>query len=83
MQAKKIAQDNELVFDSKKFNFSHRWLLKFKEAFSIRRIRLHGEGADADLRGVHISRTQLPPLLADVDLEHIYNFDETGEPCFA
>ena len=82
MQAKLIANENGFVFNPKKFNFSTRWLFKFKQAFNIRRVRLHGEGADADMRGVAITRAQLPPLLCDIDPENIYNFDETGESSF-
>lgn len=39
----------------------------------------HGEGADADMQSVEITRKQMPMLLADKDLDKIYNFDETGE----
>ena len=69
-----------MVFDKNKFNFSHKWLLGFKKANDIRRLRLHGEGADADLESVHIVREQLPGILKDTPLENIYNFDETGIP---
>ena len=79
IQAKAIAAENNMVFDPAKFNFSARWLRKFKEEYNITRVRLHGEGEDASMEGVHITRTQLPPLLADVDPDMIYNFDETGE----
>ena len=79
MQAKLIAKENGFVFDPKKFNFSHRWLFKFKESFNIGRVRLHGEGVDADMQGVAITRAQLPPLLVDMDLDNIYNFDETDK----
>ena len=68
-----------MEFNPTKFNFSTRWLRKFKEEYNINRIRLHGEGEDADMQGVHITRTQLPPLLAGIDPDLIYNFDETGE----
>ena len=78
-QAKKLAEENNLHFDKEHFNFSHKWLLGFKKANNINRIRLHGEGQDADLRSVHVVRTQLPRILGEVPLSKIYNFDETGE----
>ena len=40
-------------------------------------MRLHGEGASADLLSVEIVRKELPPLLADIPLNKIYNFVET------
>eukprot|EP00873_Tetraselmis_striata_P038276 jgi/Tetstr1/458540/TSEL_044943.t1 len=42
-QAKLLAAGNELVFDEKKFNYSSKWLLKFKQANNINRMRFHGE----------------------------------------
>jgi hypothetical protein len=79
LQARTIASDLGLEFDTKEFNFSHKWLAGFKQAFGISRMRLHGEGADANLQSVEIVRKELPPLLADTPLSNIYNFDETGE----
>eukprot|EP00873_Tetraselmis_striata_P032869 jgi/Tetstr1/453133/TSEL_040155.t1 len=77
-QAKLLAAGNELVFDEKKFNYSSKWLLKFKQANNINRMRFHGEAADADLENVAVVRQVLPSLLQDTALDKIYNFDETG-----
>lgn len=66
-------------FDKKQFNFSSKWLYKYKLAHNINRVKLHGEGADADVAAVQIVRQQLPRLLADTPLDKIYNFDETGD----
>jgi hypothetical protein len=68
----------DLSFDPKEFNYSHKWLYGFKKAFGINRMRLHGEGADADMNSVATARRELPPILADTPLSKIYNFDETG-----
>jgi len=76
IQAKLLAAGNELVFDEKKFNYSSKWLLKFKQA---NRMRFHGEAADADLENVAVVRQVLPSLLQDTALDKIYNFDETGK----
>jgi hypothetical protein len=79
IQAKLLAAGNELVFDEKKFNYSSKWLLKFKQANNINRMRFHGEAADADLENVAVVRQVLPSLLQDTALDKIYNFDETGK----
>eukprot|EP00873_Tetraselmis_striata_P038600 jgi/Tetstr1/458864/TSEL_004373.t1 len=77
-QAKLLAAGNELVFDEKKFNYSSKWLLKFKQANNINRMRFHDETADADLENLAVVRQVLPSLLQDTALDKIYNFDETG-----
>lgn len=73
-----MAEDLGLQFNPKDFNFSHKWLLNFKKANDINRTVLHGEGEDADLASVQVVRQTLPPILADVPLHKIFNFDETG-----
>lgn len=79
LQAKRIAAENNLEFDPTQFNYSSKWLYKFKQAFNINHARFHGEGADAVQESVAICRRQLPALLASVPVDKIYNFDETGE----
>ncbi len=54
-----------------------KWLSRFKKAHGINRVRLHGEGDEADLVPVATVRTELPPILTDTPLNKIYNFDET------
>ena len=78
MQAKLIAKQNNLNFDEKRFNFSTKWLHKFKKINNVTRLRFHGEGEDADMDSVAIVREELPRVLTHYPLEKIYNFDETG-----
>ncbi len=55
-QTKLIASEHDIIFVAKKFNFSSKWLGRFKPANSIPRIRLHGEGTDADMDSIHVTR---------------------------
>lgn len=80
LQAKHIAEELSIVFEDGSFNFSSKWLYKFKLANDINRVRLHGEGADADKTSVAIVRRQLPAVLSGIPPHKIYNFDETGDP---
>ena len=81
-RAKHIAEELEIEFPDGKFNFSNKWLFKFKLANDINRVQLHGEGADAAPASVAIVRTQLPMIMSGIPHEQIYNFDETSKhPC--
>ena len=50
-QAMSIAKEANLVFDEKTFNFSRKWLYKFKEHNNISRTRRRGEAAGAATQG--------------------------------
>ena len=76
LQARRIALEEDLEFDPKQFNFSTKWLGRFKVANNITRIWLHGEVADADMDSVSITREQLPRIFGKYDVSKIYNFDE-------
>ncbi len=55
-QAKTIAAEANLDFDPVDFNFSSKWLYKFKMHNNIKHTNLHGEGEAADLTSVAIVR---------------------------
>jgi hypothetical protein len=82
-QAKEIDEEHNLQFNPKQFKFSSNWLLGFKKANNINRLRLRGEGESADLVYVQAVREQLLLILMDVPLEKIFNFDETCMSCAA
>ena len=63
LQARSIALEEGLELDPQQFNFSTKWLERFKVINNITRIKLHGEGADADMDSVSITREQLPRIL--------------------
>ncbi len=56
LQARRIALEEGLEFDPHKFNFSTKWLGRFKVINNITRIMLHGEGAYANMDSVSITR---------------------------
>ncbi len=55
-KAKLIARDAELEFDPGEFNFSTKWLYKWKQRNNIKHTQLHGEGEAANLTSVAIVR---------------------------
>jgi len=75
-KAKSLAQDLGISEDT--LQFSPGWLYKFKNRNGIRREKLYGEEASADLNAI----TESLPLLRDkcsrYPLDRIYNMDETG-----
>ena len=62
-----------------KFNYSGKWLDKFKKVHGLRMFDLHGEAGSADMSGVEIARQQVPELLLELEtpLEDVHNMDET------
>ena len=60
------------------FRYSSKWLWDWKKRHAINVQVRHGEGDSADTVGIAIARADIPMLLADVDPDLIYNFDETG-----
>jgi hypothetical protein len=48
LYCKLIARDAELEFDPGEFNFSTKWLYKWKQRNNIKHSRLHGEGEEAN-----------------------------------
>ena len=60
-----------------KFNYSGKWLDKFKKVHGLRMFDLHGEAGSADMSGVEIARQQVPELLLELEtpLEDVHNMD--------
>ena len=75
-KAKEIARKENLVLPND-FNFSHDWL-RFKRKRDIHQEVMHGEAGSADEVGIELCREFLPGILAQFELEDIYNLDETG-----
>ena len=57
---------------------SNGWVYKFKKRIGIHKITLHGEANSASLTDIAEERLSLQQVLAEYDLENIYNADETG-----
>ena len=57
---------------------SKGWVYKFKKRIGIHKITLHGEAGSVPLANLEEERLKLQKVLAEYDLEHIYNADETG-----
>ena len=57
---------------------SNGWLQKFKERYSLREYRFHGEAGSVDPATVAEERERLWRLTDDYDRADIYNMDETG-----
>ncbi len=55
-QAKNISEKSNLDFDPGDFNFSSKWLYKFKMHYNTKHTRLHGGGEAANLTYVAIVR---------------------------
>ncbi len=55
-KAKLIAAEANLEFDPREFNFSTKWLYKWKQHNNINHTTLHGEGEAANLTSVAIVR---------------------------
>lgn len=60
------------------FTASNGWLESFATRHQLRMANLHGESADVDPATCDQWIQNLPSLLADYDLDDIYNCDETG-----
>ena len=76
-KAKEITRKENLVLP-KGFNFLHDWLLRFKQKRNIGQKLMHGEEGDADPVGIEQCQEHLPRILAQFEIEDIYNLDETG-----
>ena len=76
-KAREIARKENLVLP-KGFNFSRDWLLRFKRRRNIGQELMHGEAGDADPIGIEQCKEHLPRILAQFEIEDIYNLDETG-----
>ncbi len=55
-KAKLNAAEANLGFDSGEFNFSTKWLYKWKQHNNTKHTHFHGEGEDANLTSVAIVR---------------------------
>jgi hypothetical protein len=64
--------------DAPKFEFSSRWLAKFKQRHQIRSHRRFGESGDADTEIIEESLPRIRTILDQYALADIYNMDETG-----
>ena len=60
------------------FRYSSKWLWDWKRRHPINVQVRHREGDSANTVGIAIARADIPMLLAGVDPDLIYNFDETG-----
>lgn len=68
----------ELKIDSNQFAYSRGWLYDFKSRFNISSHKFCGESEGADNHAVATGREELQQLLAQYELDDIFNFDETG-----
>ena len=82
LKAKEIGEEVQDLPEG--FNYSGRWLLRWKKQKGISMVELHGEAESADFSHVATMRTDLPLLLQSVSdeygisIESTYNMDETG-----
>ncbi|CAF1032660.1 unnamed protein product [Brachionus calyciflorus] len=60
------------------FNYSDRWLAKFKERHNIFQKTLHGESASVNQIEVAKGRSQLKAITFAYSLDDVFNFDETA-----
>ncbi|XP_066590615.1 jerky protein homolog-like [Prorops nasuta] len=76
----KAKEINEEIGGPSSFNASKGWVWRFKNRQNIRLVKLHGESLDADTEAAkEFSRSFQERLEEeDIDLENIYNMDETG-----
>eukprot|EP00976_Prorocentrum_cordatum_P013352 266158-Prorocentrum_minimum.AAC.1 len=78
-KAKEIGAELDLPAE---FNYSNKWLTKFKKMHGLLSMHeLHGEAGSADMDEVKIAREQVPELIIKelhVPLDEVFNMDETG-----
>ena len=76
-KAKEIGKELELPNN---FNYSNKWLHKFKKQHGLSMHELHGEAGSADIDGVRVAREQVPQLVKElgISLDELFNLDETG-----
>ncbi|CAG8591307.1 17201_t:CDS:2, partial [Dentiscutata erythropus] len=69
--------DHLLNLSVDQFKFLVGWLDKFKKRYGISKIKCHGEVASADHNAADTAIPRLKILLAQYNLQDIYNMDET------
>jgi hypothetical protein len=77
-KAKSIA--SSLSIPETNFKASWQWLSRFRVRRGLQKMLLHGEGAEvnkSDL-GLMAALDDLYAIIAQYDLENVYNMDETG-----
>lgn len=67
-----------LRLDHDDFTASNGWLDSFTNRHQLKLANLHGEGAEVSEEACKQWLDELPNLLAEYDLDDIYNCDETG-----
>ena len=60
------------------FKFPNTWLLKFKKQVGISEKVIHGEETTSSTLGIETVYKHLSKILADYELEEVWNLDKTG-----
>ncbi len=78
VKAKSIA--STLSISDSDFKASWQWLSRFRTCRGLEKMLLHGKGAEVDKNDLELlsALEELYSIIAQYDLENIYNMDKTG-----
>ncbi len=76
-QESSFLTDHE-VMKMKECQFSQSWGIKLAQKNGWRSKKLHGEAGSVDVEKATPEIDKICTLIAEYDLDHVYNMDETG-----